>query len=61
MKRATSPPRNQLALCLEPKQRHQLEAETREALIAALADLLLEAYGIEEDAETDKQGERHES
>ena len=56
MKRPASTPRNQLALYLEPEQRYPLEKETREALIAALADLLLEAYGAEEETKSDRHG-----
>jgi hypothetical protein len=56
MKRSTSIPRNQLALFLEPQARHPLDAEIREALIAALADLLLEAYGAKQDGESGDQG-----
>jgi hypothetical protein len=55
MKRPTCTPRNQLALLLEPQARHQLDAETREALIAALADLLLEAHGVAEEADLGNQ------
>jgi hypothetical protein len=60
MQRPTNVPRNQLALCLEPQARSQLDVETSEALIAALAELLLEAYGPEADAETAEQGVHHE-
>ena len=56
MKRPMSIPRNQLALHLEPKPRHPLDAETHEALITALADLLLEAYAVGEDAQPAKRG-----
>ena len=56
MKRPTRIPRDQLALYLEPPARHPLEVETREALIAALADLLLEAYGAEEETKSDRHG-----
>lgn len=56
MKRPTCTLRNQLALFLEPQAKHQLDAETRAALIAALADLLLEAYGVAEEADTGDQG-----
>jgi hypothetical protein len=60
MKRPKSIPRHQLALCLEPQERYPLERETREALIAALADLLLDAYAMDEDAEAGEQGASHE-
>lgn len=56
MKRPTRTARTQLALFLEPQARHQLEMETRETLIAALADLLLEAYGVEDDTDSRDQG-----
>ena len=55
MKRPTCTPRNQLALLLEPQARQKLDAETHEALIAALADLLLEAYGVGEEADREDQ------
>ena len=61
MKRPTRIPRDQLALYLEPPARHPLEVETREALITALADLLLEAYDGEDDKESGEQGGGHES
>lgn len=48
MKRKTRPTRRQLALVLEPKYQPSWPAETRSALIIALADLLLEALGPEE-------------
>jgi len=56
MKQPRSAPRNQLALLLEAEPRHQLEADTREALIAALVDLLLEACGAEEEIQSHTQG-----
>lgn len=56
MKRPPYTPRNQLAFFLEPWARHKLDRETREALIVALADLLLEAYGVEQAADTGDQG-----
>jgi hypothetical protein len=56
MKRLTNHPRTQLALLLEPEPKVALEEDTREALIAALAELLLEAYGAEEDIKSDTQG-----
>ena len=52
--------REQLTLFQEPSTRLALEEETREALIMALADLLLEAYGAEEDMEAPEQEGRHE-
>lgn len=61
MKRPIRTLRNQLALYLEPEQRYPLEKETREALIAALADLLLEAYGAEEEIKSDRHGGHDES
>lgn len=56
MKRPTSTPRNQLALYLEPEKRYPLEEDTRGALIAALADLLLEAYGVTEETKSERHG-----
>jgi hypothetical protein len=55
MKRPTCTPRNQLALFLEPQAGQKLDAETREALITALADLLLEAYGVGGEADREDQ------
>jgi hypothetical protein len=60
MRQPTSTPRTQLALLLEPAPKLPLEAETREALIVALADLLLEACGVEEEIKSDTQGGRYE-
>jgi hypothetical protein len=50
MQRLTNRPLHQLALHLEAPPRHPLDSETREALISALADLLLEAYGAQTSA-----------
>ena len=47
MRRTTRRPERQLGLSLQREARHQLAEKTREALIPALADLLLEAYGEE--------------
>jgi hypothetical protein len=48
-------------LHLEPTPHQPLDTETREALISALADLLLEAYGVETPAAPAEQGAGHES
>ena len=61
MQRSTNRAPNQLPLHLESTPRQPLDAETREALISALADLLLEAYGVETPAAPAEQGARHES
>jgi hypothetical protein len=61
MKRPTRVPNTQLAFPLEPAPPLQLAQETREALITALADLLLEAYDGTADAPTRVPGEGHES
>jgi len=61
MQRPTNHAPNQLLLHLESRPRQPLDAETREALISALADLLLEAYGVETPAAPAEQGARHES
>ena len=45
MKRTREAVTRQLGLVLERPQHHRLPEETHEALIQALADLLLEAYG----------------
>ena len=60
MQRPTNRAPNQLVLHLEPTPRQPLDAKTREALISALADLLLEAYGVETPAAPAEQGARHE-
>ena len=60
MKRPTSRSRRQFALCLEPEIAPQPLEETREALITALADLLLEALSEEMDEQTSEQGGRYE-
>ena len=49
MKRKTRRTRRQLALVLQSECRTVWPAETRNALIAALADLLLEALSREQD------------
>lgn len=61
MKRPMRVSRNQLVLCLEREERQRLDEETREALISALADLLLEAYGPQEETQGNAQGGGHES
>lgn len=61
MQRPTNRAPNQLVLPLEPTPRQPLDAETREALISALTDLLLEAYGVETPAAPAERGARHES
>ena len=61
MPRPTNCTPNQLALHLEPTPHQPLDTETREALISALADLLLEAYGVETPAVPAEQGAGHES
>jgi hypothetical protein len=48
MKRKTRRTRQQLALLLQSERRTVWPADTRSALIAALADLLLEALGRDE-------------
>jgi hypothetical protein len=45
MKQARNAGTKQLGLALESPQRHPLTEETREELIQALAELLLEAHG----------------
>ncbi len=60
MKRPKNLSRNQRVLCLERKEQQRLDEATRETLINAIADLLLEAYGTEEEAQGDEQGGRHE-
>lgn len=45
MNRRVNASRRQLALFLEPETRYPLPEEAQEALVAALAELLLEALG----------------
>ncbi len=47
MRQASNGRGRQLSLCLEPEVEYRLTKETHEALIPALAELLLEAYGEE--------------
>ena len=61
MPRPTNHPMHQLALQLEPTPRHPLDPQTRAALISALADLLLEAYGAESLTQVVEPGASHES
>lgn len=60
MKRLTKRSRSQLALLLEHEVRHDLTLEQRTALLAALADLLLEALGVASADTTTEAGESHE-
>ena len=60
MKRPKNLSRKQRVLCLERKEQQRLDEATRETLINAIADLLLEAYGTEEEVQGDEQGGRHE-
>ena len=52
--------RRQLALLLEHEIRHPLPEEAQEALVTALADLLLEALGHENPPPADKVEDRDE-
>jgi len=61
MQRPMRVPSIQLTLFPEPKPRPRLEGETCEALIAALADLLLEAYASRERGEAGDREDGHES
>lgn len=60
MKRVTKRSRCQLALSLECKAKHELPLEQREALLSALADLLLEALGAVSPVTANEQGEADE-
>ena len=60
MNRRINTSRRKLALLLEHEIRHPLPEETREALVTALADLLLEALGHENPAPADKGEDRDE-
>lgn len=53
--------RQQLALLLESETTHPLAEETREAVVAALADLLLEALGKEMNEQINGRGDFDES
>lgn len=61
MRRTSSAMVKQLGLFLEREASHQPAEETHEALIQALADLLLEAYGEEMHDEPKVVGGRDES
>jgi hypothetical protein len=60
MKRTGDAVTRQLGLVLERPQRPPLTEETREALIQALADLLLEAHGDERPNAHRLRGEENE-
>ena len=60
MNRMVNTSRRQLALLLEPEIRHPLPEEAQEALVTALADLLLEVLGHENPAPADKGEDRDE-
>jgi hypothetical protein len=60
MNRRVNTSRRQLALLLEHEIRHPLPEEVREALVTALADLLLEALGHENQAPADEREDRDE-
>ena len=53
--------RRQLALCLERESKHPSPEHTREKIVQALADLLLEALGAEEEEPSSQQRGRNES
>jgi len=65
MKRPTGVSRKQLALPLDREVAHRTPEYIREELLQALADLLLEALGEEEEQQAsepaNEQGEAHES
>jgi hypothetical protein len=56
MNRRLSTSRRQLALFLEREAKHPLPEETHQALVTALADLLLEALGREHHESADEGG-----
>jgi hypothetical protein len=56
MKPPKSVSRRQLVLCLEGENKHLTAEQTREEIVQALAELLLEALGEEVDESTDAQG-----
>jgi hypothetical protein len=60
MNRMVNTSRRQLALLLEHEIRHPLPEEVQEALVTALADLLLEVLGHENPAPADKGEARDE-
>ena len=60
MNRMVNTTRRQLALLREPEIRHPLPEEAQEALVTALADLLLEVLGHENPAPADKGEDRDE-
>ena len=60
MNRIVTTSRRQLALLLEHEIRHPFPEVTREALVTALAGLLLEALGHENPAPADEGEDRDE-
>jgi len=60
MNRMVNTSRRQLALLLKHEIRHPLPEEAQEALVTALADLLLEVLGHENPAPADKGEDRDE-
>lgn len=60
MIRRASTSRRQLALCLDREARHPLPEDAHQALVAALADLLLEALGDENPESARERGDRDE-
>jgi hypothetical protein len=61
MKRTANAARRQLALSLDREIVNQIPEETQQAVIAALADLLLEALGEPASKAVSEQGGDHES
>lgn len=61
MQRPTNQPTRQMMLDLHLTPRHPLDPEIREALISALADLLLEACGAAPLTQVAGPGVGHES
>jgi hypothetical protein len=61
MKRRANAARRQLALSLEREAKNQLPEETHQAVVTALADLLLEALGEPASRSVTEQGDDDES
>lgn len=60
MNRRVTTSRRQLALLLEHETRNPFPEDTQEALVTALADLLLEALGDHNQVSADEREERDE-
>jgi hypothetical protein len=60
MSQKSNPSRRQLALSLEREAKHRLPEDAHQALVTALADLLLEALDYEHPESASEGGDRDE-